>query len=335
MPPLDPVAAAACLTGVGPQPGCPAHAARIAMHVASQQRVDAIRKDPQRPQRRHGLIEPLHVRHPAAEYDRIRIEYVDQVRQRARKPLFVTPHRLLAACIAARGSCLDVDGCQPQSRRRRIVALEPRTGEERFDAAGVAAKTSSTRPLVIGGPWQRIVAPLAGDSVRADEHISVHDDAAADASAENRTEYHVRVLAGAVARLRERETIGIVADSHFAAEHRFEIGPDRLPVETERVRAAKQAGRARDRPRCTDPHAATLAQLLLGFPNEAGNASQNRTIVLMRRGDPAAQQLASATRERDDFDLGAAQIDAEAQPSGTHAALLQSLLALRNCNAWG
>src|SRR6202162_3739193 len=209
----------------------------------------------------------------------------------AGEPRFIAPHRLLAAGVATSGSGLDVDGRQALSRHRKIIALEPRAGEKRLDAAGVPAKTLGTRPLVVGGPRQWIVAPLAGDSVRSHEHVAAHYDAAADSCAENRTEHRLRILARTIACLRKRETVGVVADSHFATEQRPEIGLDRLPIERDGVRAPKQAGCARDRARRADADCAGLTELCFGAAHQHRNRAENAAVVLVRRCNAPAQQL--------------------------------------------
>src|SRR5436190_1812917 len=95
------------LCRVRPEPGCTAHAARIAVRVANERSVDAIRKHPWRPKRRHRIVETQHIRHSSTEHDGVRVEDVDDVRKCPGKPFFVATHRVLALNIAARGARLD------------------------------------------------------------------------------------------------------------------------------------------------------------------------------------------------------------------------------------
>ena len=62
--------------------------------------------------------------------------------------------------------------------------------------------------------------PMAFDPL---DEAAVHDDAAADAGAEDHAEDHLRAGAGAVHRLGEREAVGIVGDPHRAVEDAGEV----------------------------------------------------------------------------------------------------------------
>src|SRR6185503_18586585 len=122
-------------------------------------------------------------------------------------------------------------------------------GETCLDAPRPAAETGRSGPLVVAGPWQRVVAPLPGDGIGSVEHLAVHDHARSDAGTENDAVHDVGTLARAVGRLRQREAVGVVGDEDFARKDRLEIAPDRLTVEADRVRPTQEAGRARNRSR--------------------------------------------------------------------------------------
>src|SRR5205814_5657380 len=98
-------------------------------------------------------------------------------------------------------------------------------------ASVAAAEARGSRPLVVVRPWHRVVAPLAGDAVRPVQHPSVHDDARADAGAQDRAEDDVGAAPGAVRGLREREAVRVVRDAYRAPQQRLEVAPDRMPVE--------------------------------------------------------------------------------------------------------
>jgi len=125
-----------------------------------------------------------------------------------------------------------------------MIALDPRAGKERLDAAGVSGEAWMTRALVILRPGQWIVPPLSGDRIRTGKNVTPNDDASTHAGTEYDAEDDLRVGTGTVGRLRQREAVGVVGDRDFAFEQRLEIGPDRLAVEANRVGAAQQAGRA-------------------------------------------------------------------------------------------
>ena len=59
-------------------------------------------------------------------------------------------------------------------------------------------------------PGQRIVAPLTGNAVMADNDLPPNDQTPADPSAKNYAEHQVRVRAGTVNRLGKGKTICVI-----------------------------------------------------------------------------------------------------------------------------
>src|SRR5206468_11918473 len=103
------------------------------------------------------------------EHGRSRVANVDHVRERAAEPLFITRERCHARGVAACGALDDFVRRQRATGNAMMIALERRSRQERFDAAGVAAKAWIAGPLVIARPRQGIMSPFAGDRVRAIE----------------------------------------------------------------------------------------------------------------------------------------------------------------------
>src|SRR5438445_6910442 len=95
-----------------------------------------------------------------------------------------------------------------------VVALERGAGQPGFDAAALAAITGRTGPLLGTGPGERIVPPLTGDEVRAQQAPAVHDDPTSDSGAEDDAEHDVRPRGGAVGGLGEREAVRVRSEEH-------------------------------------------------------------------------------------------------------------------------
>src|SRR5436190_2429770 len=108
---------------------------------ANETRDDSIREDVPHPQARHARIQPLDVRHAAAEYDHVGIEHVDDAGKRASHSLFVGCERRLCLHIAA--------ACRRDDLWRRLSASclsleiggQAWAGQKCLDAAVAAAIT--------------------------------------------------------------------------------------------------------------------------------------------------------------------------------------------------
>ena len=126
------------------------------------------------------------------------------------------------------GAIGDLAGLQAAAVAIGMVALQPGAAHVGLDAAALAAEAQVAR-LVVARPRQRVVAPLAGQAVRAVEQVTVHDDAGTDAGAEDAREHHFGAGAGTVGGLRQREAVGIVGHDHRLAEQPLQVaGSGRL-----------------------------------------------------------------------------------------------------------
>ena len=122
-----------------------------------------------------------------------------------------------------------------------VVACQAGAGEEGLVAAGVAAEAGVARPFVVARPGQGIVAPFAGNRVRANEDAAVDDDAAADPGSDDDPEDDVAARARAVGGLGQGEAVGVVGHPDLAAERLAEILVERVPDELDRVGVLDQA----------------------------------------------------------------------------------------------
>src|SRR5260221_7928929 len=181
-----------------------------------------------------------------------------------------------------------------------MIALETWSRQEGFDAAVLAAKTQRSGTFGIDRPRQRVVAPLAGNGVGTVENFAAHDNAGAHSGPKDRAKDDAGALPRAIDRLRQREAVGIIGPAYLAFEQRFEIGLDRPSIETDRVRAAQQPGRDRQRARRAKADAAASLELRFGVAHQGVDLAQRRNIIVAGSGDAPAQQLPTDFIERND-----------------------------------
>ena len=93
-----------------------------------------------------------------------------------------------------------------------VAALDRGPRDQRLDTAALAAVAERA------GGIDGVVAPFAGDVLRAGPHPPVDHQPAADAGAEDDAEHHPRPLPRAAHRLGEREAVGVVLDPHRPAD---------------------------------------------------------------------------------------------------------------------
>src|SRR6185312_15225705 len=109
---------------------------------------------------------------------------------------------------------VDLGGFQRAAGLRLELRLERGAAAPRFDAAAAAAiAVRRVCDLVRARAGQGIVAPLAGNGVRAGQDAPADADPAADAGAGDDAEDDVAPGSGAVGRFRQREAVGVVGDA--------------------------------------------------------------------------------------------------------------------------
>src|SRR6185295_8519895 len=111
---------------------------------------------------------------------------------------------------------------------------------------------------------------------------AAYDDSPTDAGAEYRAEDHHGPLPRPVARLRQRETIGVVGDADLASQRRFKVALDRLPIEADRIRSTQQSRRTRDRAWRADAHASAGPELVVDALHKPGDGIDGRAVIVLR-----------------------------------------------------
>lgn len=154
--------------------------------------------------------------------------------------------------------------------------------------------------------------PLAGNAVAAAHDLAVDDDPAAHAGAEDDAENVVGAGSGAVDRFGKSETVGIVGQPDFTLEHGLQVAAQGLADQAGGIGVLDQAAMLRFGTRNADPDAAALPELLLARFDQTGHRHHGGHIVALRGGDAPAQQRLARVVQRDDLDLAAAEIDADA-----------------------
>ena len=235
-------------------------------------------------------------------------------------PRAVALQRGLAGGIAGAGGGGDLLRAERRRRQRLrwvapgadkvVFARQAGAAEQRFDAAGLAAIAVEARILARHRPRQRVVAPFAGQPVGAAEHAAVHRDAGAHAGAQDRGEYHRRAGAGAVGGFGQGQTVGVVGHPHRLAQHRFEVGLQRAPVQTHRVRVLDPPRRGQAAG-CAQADAARPGGDVARRRHQRVDGLQGGRVVAGRGRAALAPQLAALRRQQHRLDLAAAQVDAQ------------------------
>ena len=188
-------------------------------------------------------------------------------------------------------------------------------GDVAFQAAVQAAPARDAGQFVRLRPGQRDVAPFAGDALAAVDQAPVHHDAAAAAGADDHAEHRAMADAGAVRRLAEREAVGVVAHPHLARQLGAEVAVQRMAVQHLRVGVLHQPARRADHAGDADAQAAVRrpAPARPAAPDRRSPAASRRSSTAWHA--PAVRRRAGGV-EGHDLDLGAAEVDPEAEIVG-------------------
>ena len=263
------------------------------------------------PQLGHALVELGHARETAAQHDGVRVEDVDDPGQRARQPVAIELHVLGGLGIAGERRLGDVGGAQAAAGALLELTLQAGPAQPGLDAAGAAAVAARAGPLVVARQGQRIVAPFAGDRLRAGERPAVDHHAAAHAGAQDDAEHDAAAGGRAIARFGNGKAVGVVGQAHLAAQPALEVGLERPAVQARRVGVLHQAGGRRDRAGMGDADRAARARLAL----ELGDQIDDRLDVFLvgagRRRHAQALAFDAAFVEHQALDFGTAEIDAD------------------------
>ena len=214
--------------------------------------------------------------------------------KRARQPVAIELHVLGRLGIAGQRRRGDLGGAERAAGALLELPLQAGSAQPGFDAALAAAVAARAGPLVVARRRQRIVAPFAGDRLRAGERPAVDHHAAAHAGAQDDAEYDAAAGRCAVARLGDGKAIGVVGQPHLAAQPALEVGPQRPAVQPRRVGVLDQAGGGRDRAGMGDADRAARA----GLAFEAGDEVDDRLDVLFIGTWPASARAGARARRR-------------------------------------
>ncbi len=157
------------------------------------------------------------------------------------------------------------------------------------------------------------MAPLAGNGVGAIEHLTVDDDAATDAGSQDHAKHDGRTGGGTIGGFGQGQAVGVVGQPHRATEHAFQVFFEWLANEAGRVGIFHAAAGGRDCAGGADADAAALFQLGFGFVDQRCDGGHRGHIVVLRGGYAAAQQFLPGRIQRNQFDFGAAKVDAKAE----------------------
>ncbi len=259
------------------------------------------------------------------------------MRERAREPLLVArerrPRRRVARARPRRDDLRRVGSVA--ARRLRVIALEARAGQPRLDAPAPPAVARGPGTLVVARPRQRIVSPLAGDRVAARRArgppTTMPPPTPVPRITPNTT---ARAPPRAVDRLRQREAVRVVADAH----RRAPSAPRGRPANGRPLRHTEFEPRRSPVARDSDPGVPMPTVAAPARRPSAASASRTSgaiassvaLVVALRRGDAPAQALVAAGVERDDLDLGAAEVDAEAMTLRHGVVPLPAMFAYRD-----
>jgi len=281
--------------------------------------VDDVGKNMSCAVRRQIAVQPLHFRQAAAKHDDLWIEDVDDARQGTSQAGFVALQRGLAGAVAGVGQLIDPVGGELLAGMPEVVVGQRRPGQIGFDTALAAAIAGGRRQIDGGRAGQGIVTPFAGNRTGTGQDPSIDHDAATDTGTENDAENDLGALSATVGGFGQGEAIGVVSQPDFPAQPLLQVAAQGAADQAGRVGVLDQAAGLRFGTRNRDPDAALPAQFGFGLLDQAADRLDGGAVVALRRGDATTQAFAAIIGQRDDFDLGAAEVDA--QPHQTRTAM--------------
>ena len=149
--------------------------------------------------------------------------------------------------------------------------------------------------------------------------MTVDDDPTPDARAEDDAEYDVRADARTVGGLGDGEAVRVVHEPDRAVESRLEIASQRPAVEPDGVGVLHKPRVGHERARDADAHGPDRAGGAVELPHQSRNSVEQRRVIPWR-GHASSRDLVTRGRQRDRFDLGSADVDADAHGSSLRRA---------------
>ena len=127
------------------------------------------------------LVKRRDARKAAPEHDRIRIDQVDHRSQSAGEPVHVALEGRAALRISAAAASAISGALSAAPSMAVMIRRQSRARQKRLQTARSAAIAWRSRDLVRRRPGQRVVAPLSGDCVGADQDLPSDGDPASHA----------------------------------------------------------------------------------------------------------------------------------------------------------
>ena len=121
----------------GPEPGGAPDTTGIAVTCGTEARSDPVRKDKAMPYPGHVPVQAPHVRKSATQDDHLGIQDIDDLRQGARQPVFVTLQNTFRACVPL--LCQGRHRLSIRCGGNGEIAGEAGSGKEGFNTAVFAA----------------------------------------------------------------------------------------------------------------------------------------------------------------------------------------------------
>ena len=185
------------------------------------------------------------------------------------------------------------------------------TTKDGFNATYLTAGAGTGRTVRFLPPRRWRMAPFTRNTVDAGEAAPVNGDAASNPGAENRAEHHRRAGSGAIHRLGEHETVGVVSQRHRARQDPGEIGAEWPPRQPGQIYRPHRARLRIHHSRQPEPYRQALAPDP-GF-QPGHDVGQRRQGLVIADGCGAArpQALPAGAVEHQRRELGPAHVDAD------------------------
>lgn len=253
-------------------------------------------------------VEFVDVGDAAAEDDDIGVEGVDEVSEGASEGFEEVVHEGDGEGVLGTVGGDDVGEGTMVGMLFVPLALESGAADVGFDA---------TAPPAITGGAEGVdghVAPFAADGLGAGPDVAVDDESAAAPGAHDDAEDHAVAAGGPVEGFGEGEAVGVVFDAEGALDEAFEVVMERVAVEAEGVGVFEEAGVGGEGAGGSDAEGVFGgASFVEDVAVEGGDAFEDGRISLFGQGgDAAADEDVAVGIEDCAFDLGAAEVDADA-----------------------
>jgi len=141
--------------------------------------------------------------------------------------------------------------------------------------------------------------------------LAIDCDASPHAGAQDHAEHNLATRCGAVGGFGDGEAVGVIGQSHFAAEDALEVLLQWPAVEAGGIGVLDQSGGGRNRPGRREAYPASSADLSFEFCHDSDDGLDRLFIRTLRRGHTQAGALSTRGVEHQTFDLCAAEIDSD------------------------